>query len=77
MRPPRAESRRPRVVLVDVFETMLALEGLRRRFVDIGLPGHELELFFARVLRDGMALTLAGEAPPFGEVVGILVGGGS
>ncbi|MGQ0483092.1 MAG: HAD family hydrolase [Pseudonocardia sp.] len=66
--PERTRARRPKVVLVDVFETMLQLEGLRPRFVDVGRPEHELELFFARTLRDGMALTLAGGAPPFAEV---------
>lgn len=64
----RTRARRPKVVLIDVFGTMLQLEGLRSRFVDVGRPGHELELFFVRTLRDGMALTLAGEAPPFAEV---------
>lgn len=59
---------RPQLVLFDVFETLLALEPLRQRFVHIGRPPHELELFFARTLRDGMALTLAGDAPPFAEV---------
>lgn len=64
----RTRARRPKVVLIDVFDTMLQLEGLRPRFVDVGRPEHELELFFARTVRDGMALTLAGEAPPFAEV---------
>jgi 2-haloacid dehalogenase len=66
--PQRTRPRRPKAVLVDVFETMLQLEALRARFVDVGRPAHELELFFARTLRDGMALSLAGEAPPFVEV---------
>jgi 2-haloacid dehalogenase len=61
----RAPARRPRVVLVDVFETMLRVEALRSRFVDVGRPPEECPLFFARTLRDGMALTLAGDAPPF------------
>jgi 2-haloacid dehalogenase len=60
--------RRPEVVLFDVFETLVRLEPLRARFTGVGRPGHELELFFARTLRDGMAYTLAGEAPPFREV---------
>lgn len=63
-----APSRRPDVVLFDIFETVLQLEPLRGRFVEVGRPGHELELFFTRLLRDGMALTLAGEAPPFRDV---------
>ncbi|MFC4002313.1 HAD family hydrolase [Prauserella oleivorans] len=64
----RAKARRPEVVLFDVFETLVRLEPLRERFVAAGRPAHELELFFARTLRDGMAYTLAGEAPRFREV---------
>lgn len=64
----RAPDRRPRVVLFDVFETILRVDALAARFVDVGRPAHEWELFFNRTLRDGMALTLAGAAPPFGEV---------
>lgn len=66
--PPRAPARRPRVVLLDVFETVLRVDALGKRFVDVGRPAEEAQLFFARTLRDGMALTLAGDAPPFGEV---------
>ena len=65
---PRAADRRPRVVLFDVFETMLQVDALGARFVDVGRPAGEWELFFTRTLRDGMALTLAGAAPPFGDV---------
>ncbi|WP_219416452.1 HAD-IA family hydrolase [Pseudonocardia nigra] len=64
----RAPDRRPRVVLLDVFETMLQVSALRSRFVDVGRPEHEWELFFTRAVRDGMALTLAGAALPFVEV---------
>ena len=64
----RAPARRPRVVLLDVFETMLRVDALRDRFVDVGCSGDEVALFFARTLRDGMALTLAGPAPPFLDV---------
>jgi 2-haloacid dehalogenase len=64
----RAPDRRPRVVLLDVFETMLQVSALRSRFVDVGRPEHEWELFFTRTLRDGMALTLAGAVRPFAEV---------
>lgn len=63
-----ARARRPRVVLVDVFETMLRVDALRTRFVDIGRPADDVPLFFTRTLRDGMALTLAGSAPPFLDV---------
>src|SRR3954451_1855641 len=64
----RAADRRPRVVLLDVYETMLQVEALRSRFVDVGRPDHEWELFFTRTVRDGMALTLAGGVRPFAEV---------
>jgi 2-haloacid dehalogenase len=64
----RAEGRRPRAVLLDVFETVLRVDALRTRFVDVGRPEHECELFFTRTLRDGMALTLAGGVRPFAEV---------
>jgi 2-haloacid dehalogenase len=66
--PQIAPARRPKVVLFDLFETCLQLEGLRPRFVALGRPGHELELFFARLLHQGMAMTLAGEAPAFRTV---------
>ena len=66
--PERTKARRPKVVLFDVFDTLLDLEALRPRFVDVGRSPHDLELFFARTLRDGMALTLAGGAPPFLQV---------
>lgn len=66
--PARADARRPRVVLVDVFETMLRVDALGDRFVDIGRSADDAALFFARTLRDGMALTLAGPAPPFLDV---------
>jgi 2-haloacid dehalogenase len=64
----RVPARRPRVVLIDVFETMLRVDALRSRFVDVGRPEHEWELFFTRTQRDGMALTLAGGVRPFAEV---------
>ena len=35
---PRAAARRPRVVLVDVFETILRVDALGSRFVDVGRP---------------------------------------
>ncbi len=66
--PQTAPARRPEVVLFDLFETCLALEGLRPRFTALGRPGTDLELFFARLLHQGMAMTLAGEAPPFRTV---------
>jgi 2-haloacid dehalogenase len=59
---------RPKVVFFDVFETLLSLEPLRDRIVEVGQPPHLLELFFTRTIRDGMALTLAGSYQSFGVV---------
>lgn len=66
--PPRAPDRRPVAVLLDIFETVVQVDALADRFVAVGRPGPEWELFFTRTLRDGMALTLAGDARPFAEV---------
>lgn len=63
--PERVAARRPQAVLLDVFETTLALDGLRERFAAHGRAGHELDLFFARTLRDGMAQSLAGPSRTF------------
>lgn len=59
---------RPRTVVFDVVETLISLEPLRSRFVEIGLAGSTLERWFDRMLRDGMALTLAGDYEPFPAV---------
>lgn len=61
-------SSRPSVVVFDVVETLMSLEPLRARFADVGAPPEMLERWFDRLLRDGMALTLAGDYAPFPEV---------
>jgi 2-haloacid dehalogenase len=59
---------RPSVVVFDVVETLMSLEPLRQRFADAGLPRELLERWFDQLLRDGMALTLAGDYEPFPRV---------
>ncbi|MDN5861773.1 MAG: haloacid dehalogenase type II [Pseudonocardia sp.] len=59
---------RPLTVVFDVVETLIALEPLRPRFVEIGLPAAAVDRWFDRMLRDGMALTLAGTYAPFPAV---------
>ena len=44
------------------------LTGLRRRFEAVGAPGRLLETWFASVLRDGFALTVAGGYADFHTV---------
>ncbi len=70
---------RPHTVAFDVVETLISLEPLRRRFVEIGMHDSTLERWFDRMLRDGMALTLAGDYAPFPEVARAalrVIGGG-
>lgn len=64
----RAPSVRPQVVLVDLFETTLQLAPLAERFTAHGRPAAEMDIFFARTLRNGMALSMAGPAPAFADV---------
>jgi 2-haloacid dehalogenase len=59
---------RPLVVAFDVIETLFPLEPMRARLVEAGQPGTVLELWFARILRDGFALTAAGDYRTFAEV---------
>lgn len=59
---------RPSVVAFDVVETLISLAPLRERFAEVGLPPTMLERWFDRVLRDGMALSLADDYEPFPAV---------
>ncbi|MTD52575.1 haloacid dehalogenase type II [Amycolatopsis pithecellobii] len=61
-------ARRPLVIAFDVIETLFPLEPLRARILAAGAPGHVLELWFTRLLRDAFALTAAGGYRPFGEI---------
>ncbi len=58
----------PDLVLLDLNETLSDLAPLRRRFVEVGSPGHLLDTWFAAVLRDGFALTAVGASAPLTEV---------
>lgn len=60
--------RRPAVVAFDVVETLFALDPLRPRFAQAGLPEGALGEWFARFLRDAMALDAAGTYVPFRAV---------
>jgi 2-haloacid dehalogenase len=59
---------RPSVIVFDVNETLSDLSPLTARFVEVGASAHTAGLWFASVLRDGFALTAAGENPPFAGV---------
>ena len=59
---------RPSVIVFDVNETLSDLSPLGARFLDIGASASAAPLWFASVLRDGFALTVAGDNPPFAAV---------
>ena len=59
---------RPSVIVFDVNETLSDLSPLGARFVEVGASASAAPLWFASVLRDGFALTAAGENPPFAGV---------
>jgi 2-haloacid dehalogenase len=61
-------SSRPKVVALDVVETVFALESLGGRMESAGLPGSALKLFFAQMLRDAFALEATAVYKPFREL---------
>lgn len=57
-----------RVIVFDVNETLSDLSPLAARFVEVGAPASASALWFASVLRDGFALSVAGVRPSFLDV---------
>lgn len=57
-----------RGVVLDVNETLFSLDALNPVFSANGLDERDRDLWFARTLRDGFALTMAGSYSPFPEV---------
>lgn len=55
----------PSTIVFDVNETLSDMSPLSQRFTDIGLPEHLAALWFTTVLRDGFALTAAGDEASF------------
>ena len=58
----------PSVIVFDVNETLSDLSPLAARFVAVGQPASACSLWFASVLRDGFALSVAGGRPIFADV---------
>lgn len=56
------------VVAFDVNETLFSLARMRPAFETAGLDPAQVPLWFARLLRDGFALTAAGGYRPFSEL---------
>jgi len=59
---------RPSVIVFDVNETLSDLSPLGARFVEVGASASAAPLWFASVLRDGFALAVVGDNPPFAGV---------
>src|SRR4051812_13096738 len=59
---------RPTVVVFDVNETLSDLSPLGARFLEVGASASAAPLWFASLLRDGFALTAAGQNPSFSEI---------
>ncbi|MBW3601956.1 MAG: haloacid dehalogenase type II [Actinobacteria bacterium] len=58
-------SNRPTAVAFDVNETLFSLLRMGERLADAGLPEGALQIWFTRVLRDGLALAATGDYHPF------------
>lgn len=56
---------RPTAVAFDVNETLFSLDRLGDAIEEAGLPGHALDLWFARSLKDGFALAATGTFEAF------------
>ena len=58
----------PRVVVLDVNETLSDMAPLADRFTEVGAPAALMPTWFAALLRDGFALTAVGENPAFADL---------
>ena len=59
---------KPHIVLFDVNETLSNTEPLSATFKEIGAPELAAKLWFAQLLRDGLALTTAGTPRTFADL---------
>ncbi|MFD2024619.1 haloacid dehalogenase type II [Promicromonospora aerolata] len=59
---------RPRVLIFDVNETLSDMAPIAGRFEAVGAPAHLAKVWFAGLLRDGFALTVAQENPSFAQL---------
>ncbi len=64
----RGGRRRPRLVVLDVNETLSDMSPLASRFDDVGAPAHLATGWFAGVLRDGFALTAVDASDSFARI---------
>jgi 2-haloacid dehalogenase len=60
--------RRPQLLVFDVNETLSDMAPIAGRFEAVGAPAYLARAWFAGLLRDGFALTVAGENPTFAQL---------
>lgn len=58
----------PSVIVFDVNETLSDMAPMGQRFVEVGAPAYMAKLWFATLLRDGFALTAAGDNGSFAGI---------
>ncbi|WP_427131253.1 haloacid dehalogenase type II [Pseudarthrobacter sp. S9] len=58
----------PSVIVFDVNETLSDMSPMGARFADVGAPAPLAKLWFATLLRDGFALTAAGDNGRFADI---------
>jgi 2-haloacid dehalogenase len=61
-------TRRPVAVAFDVIGTLMSIEPLRGRLTDVGQPPYQLEAWYTRTVRDGIALSATTDFVAFPEV---------
>lgn len=66
--PRRREDDTVRLLVFDVNETLFGLDPVASAFAEAGLDPSHLELWFARVLRDGFAVALTGGLATFPDL---------
>jgi 2-haloacid dehalogenase len=59
---------KPVVIVFDVNETLSDMSPMAERFAQVGAPGELARLWFTALLRDGFALTAAGDNMPFADI---------
>lgn len=59
---------KPSTIIFDVNETLSDMSPMGQRFVEVGAPAHLAKLWFATLLRDGFALTAAGDKGTFAGI---------
>ena len=59
---------KPSIIVFDVNETLSDMSPMGQRFVEVGAPAHLATLWFATLLRDGFALTAAGDNGSFAGI---------